>query len=587
MSAFTRRQLFGRVGVFGFALRDRHRSSRRWSFGLLAGGAAMAVGVSGTVAVTAPVSAAAAATPRAVAVSGQVLDARVLSTPRGASVVIPNGLHPIAGARVSVAFPSGTTVNTITSRAGRFTVAQPADTPAKTMATVSVHASGFGTWRETGVPAALPRHNFPILTVLLNGVAQAQAYPRNPTITGRAGPPSGAGSPKPARASSARAAPAQNTAGANHNATPASSCSGYSSNTVAPATITVDNVTTDSVQTYSFQTYVEDVLPNEWPSGSPAEAYEAGAVAVKEYGWYFVNTWDGGSLNGECYDVQGGVYPPSVCTGTAEQCCDTNYQCFMPNTETEATNEAFDSTWPSLITRSGAIFETSYMAGPVGAACQSEGGNVMYQNGTVTCADPPSEGGDNYAWPQILTTYYTGIALSVAAGICSYGTSSTACLNRNGGGYTSGTNVIGWDEDSDQNENFYGVLLTGWCNSGYVTETCPFTVGSGLNARYDGDPIFELATSNNQCVGADSSWLEAVLGGCLPDGGAFVGSNANGVFLISVGVSNHFYGTTGSYDAPYWLVWDGNFGDPLIFTDEALNSWTCQPGSSPSMCGQL
>ena len=475
-------------------------------------------------------------------------------------MVIPNGLHPITGARVSVAFPSGTTVHTITNRAGEFTVARPAGTPARARATVSVHASGFGTWRETGVPAALPRHNYPILTVLLKVTAQAQAYPRNPTITGRPGPPSGTGPRKPA--------PSPTLTGG---------CTGYFSNTVAPATIRVDNVGTNSIQTYNFQYYAENVLPDEWPNPSPAEAYEAGAIAVKEYGWYWVNNWRDGSLGGECYDVQGGTYGNTGHEGD----CDTNYQCFIPGTATAATNDAFYSTWPSLITRSGGIFETSYVAGPVGVACERVDGNTMYQNGTVTCAD------DGDAWPQILSTYYDSISFSVAAGICTFGTSSTACLNRKGGGYTSGTNVIGWDKDSDQNENFYGVLLTGWCSSGYVTETCPFTVGSGLNARYDGDPIFELNTSNNQCLGADSSWLEAVLGGCLPNGGAIVGSNTNGVFLISVGVSNHFYGTTGSYDAPYWLVWDSHFGDPLIFTDEAINSWTCQPGSSPSMCGQL
>jgi hypothetical protein len=521
----------------------------------------VAVGVFGTPAVAAPVLAAAAATPRAVAVSGKVLDARALSTPQGASVVIPNGLHPIADARVSVAFSSGATVNTVTNWAGQFTVARPVGTPA-TAATVSVHASGFGTWRETGVPVALPHGNYPILTVLLNVTSHSQAYPRNPTITGRPGPASGTGSPKPSRAP--------------HSTIPASSCSGYFSNTVAPSTITVDNVGTGTVQTYNFQYYVENVLPDEWIASWPDEALEAGAIAVKEYGWYWVNNWRGGSLNGTCYDVEGGTYGN---TGL-EADCDTNYQCFIPGTATAATDDAFDSTWPSLATRSGAIFETSYVAGTY--TCAVVDGNTMYQDGSYTCAY-----NDGYAWPRIITTFYDNVSLSVAAAICSYGTSSTACINRNGGGYTSGTEGIGWHKDSDQNENFYGVLLTGWCNSGYVTETCPFTVGSGLNARYDGDPIFSLDTSNNQCLGADSSWSEAVLGGCVPDGGAFVGSNANGVFLISVGVSNHWYGVTGSYDTPYWLVWDGGFGDQLAFVGAAINSWTCQPGSSPSMCGQL
>jgi hypothetical protein len=525
---------------------------------VVASGPALADGMSGTAAAAAPVSAAAAAAPRAVAVSGRVLDARVLSTPRGASVVIPNGLHPIAGARVSVAFPSGTTVNTVTNRVGQFTVARPAGTPAKTTATVSVHEPGFGTWRETGVPAALPHGNYPILTVLLNVTAQSWAYPRNPTITGRPGPASGRGPHKPARAPSARRA----------------GCTGYFSNTLPPSTIRVDNVGTGTIQTYNFQYYAENVLPDEWPNPSPPAAYEAGAIAVKEYGWYWVNNWRGGSLNGTCYDVQGGTYGN---TGL-ERDCDTNYQCFIPGTATAATNDAFYSTWPSLARRSGQIFETSYRAGT--SACARVDGNTMYQNGSVTCAN------DGYAWPRIITTFYDNVAFSVGSAMCTFGTSSTACINRNGGGYTSGTKVIGWYKDSDNNENFYGVLLTSWCNSGYVTETCPFTVGSGLNARYNGDPIVSLDTSNNQCVGANSTWDAAVLGGCVPNGGAFVESNVNGVFLISVGVSNHWYGVVGTYNAPYWLVWDGAFGDPLDFIAEAINSWTCQPGGN-SVCGKL
>jgi hypothetical protein len=544
-----------RERFFQFASRDRHHSSRGWSFGLLATGAAVAIGV-GTAAVAAPVSAAAAAKPRAVAVSGQVFDARVLSTPQGASVVIPSGLHLIAGARVSVTFPSGTTVNTVTNRSGRFTVGRPAGAPATATATVSVRAPGFGTWRETGVPAALPDGNYPVLTVLLKGSGESWAYPRNPTVTGRAGPASGTGIRRPARL----------TAG----------CTGYSSNTVAPATIRVDNVGTGTIQTYNFQYYVENVLPDEWISSWPDEALEAGAIAVKEYGWYWVNNWRGGSVSGTCYDVQGGTYGN---TGL-EADCDTNYQCFIPGTATAATDDAFDSTWPSLATRSGAIFETSYVAGSY--TCAVVDGNTMYQDGSYTCAY-----NDGYAWPRIITTFYDNVGLGVAAAICTHGTSSTACINRNGGGYTSGTKGIGWHNDSDQNENFYGVPLTGWCNSGHVTETCPFTVGSGLNSRYDGDAIVSLDTSNNQCLGADSSWLEAVLGGCVPDGGAFVESNVNGAFLISVGVSNHFYGTTGSRNTPYWLVWDGHFGDPLIFTDEAINSWACSPAGRSSMCGTL
>jgi Stage II sporulation protein len=347
-------------------------------------------------AVLVPVSAAAAAAPHAVAVSGQVLDARVLSTPRGASVVIPNGLRPIAGARVSVAFPSGTTVNAVTNRAGWFTVARPAGTPSKAAALVSVSASAFGTWREKGVPVALPHDNHPVLTVLLRASAQSQAYPRNLTITGRLGPGSGRGSGKPAPtpSASARAKSAQNSAG---STTPAGGCTGFFSNTTPPATIQVYNVNTGTIQTYAFEYYVENVLPNEWISSWPASSLEAGAMAVKTYGWYWVNNWRGGSLNGTCYDVEGGTY--------SDGACDVNYQCFIPGSAVAATTDAVENTWTAVAQQSGAVFEASFNSGYSSDTCGEDDGSPapgdeMSQWGTQACAD------DGYGWQQIFTTYY-------------------------------------------------------------------------------------------------------------------------------------------------------------------------------------
>jgi hypothetical protein len=57
-----------------------------------------------------------------------------------------------------------------------------------------------------------------------------------------------------------------------------------------PATINVGSSPT-SYTTVPFNTYVQDVLPNEWPSGYswPQEAYKAGAIAVKMHGWYRID----------------------------------------------------------------------------------------------------------------------------------------------------------------------------------------------------------------------------------------------------------------------------------------------------------
>jgi hypothetical protein len=343
------------------------------------------------------------AAPRAVAVSGQVFDARVLSTPRGASEVIPDGLHRIAGARVSVTFSSGAVVDAVTSRAGYFTVARPAGTPVKTTATVSVQAPGFGTWRETGVPAALPRGNYPILTVLLGRVAHAQAYPRNPSITGRAGPASGRGLPVAPRtaAPSAPAGSARNTASRRNSTTAAGGCEGYFSDELPPSTISVYNVGTGTIQTYDFEYYVENVLPDEWEASWPAASLEAGAMAVKTYGWYWVNNWRGGSLDGTCYDVEGGTYGN---TGLIAD-CDTDYQCFIPGTATGATTDAVEKTWTEVAQRNGAVFEASFNSGYSTDTCGEDDGSTatgseMSQYGTDACAN------DGYPWDEIFTTYY-------------------------------------------------------------------------------------------------------------------------------------------------------------------------------------
>jgi hypothetical protein len=356
--------------------------------------AALAVGIVGAAAVPVPASAAATAARPAVAVSGQVLDARVLSTPRGASVVIPNGLRPIAGAKVSVAFPSGITVNAVTNRAGTFTVARPAGTASKAAAVVSVIASGFGTWRESGVPVALAHGNHPVLTVLLRGSVQSHVYPRNLTITGRPGLGFGGGSGEPARAPSASARPKS----AQGSADSAGGCTGFFSNTQPPATIQVYNVTTGTIQTYAFEYYVENVLPNEWYASWPASSLEAGAMAVKTYGWYWVNNWRGGVLNGTCYDVEGGTYPDGAG-------CDVNYQCFVPGTATSSTDDAVENTWPVVAQQSGAVFDATYNSGSSSDTCDEDDGSLasgaeMSQWGTVACAD------DGDGWQQIFTTYY-------------------------------------------------------------------------------------------------------------------------------------------------------------------------------------
>jgi hypothetical protein len=180
-----------------------------------------------------------------------------------------------------------------------------------------------------------------------------------------------------------------------------------------------------------------------------------------------------------------------------------------------------------------------------------------------------------------VTTRPKSAALSTI--VCTFPTPSL-CLDRAGGGTANGTHIIGWPPNfNDNSEDLQPEVLNSWCNNGFVTQTCPFTVGSGLNARYatacHGGPcqIVEListTTNPTKCIGSDSTWSQAILNGCLPNGGAFVESNnGSGTFLVDVGVSNHFYAFGHPYDEPFWLVTDGTRGDQLQFQPQATNSW--------------
>ncbi len=408
------------------------------------------------------------------AVSGQVLNARILSTPAGATVVIPDGLHPVANAEVSMVLSSGLTVRVRTDRSGRFALARPAGLPGNATATVSVRAAGFGGWRETGVPVNLAHGNYPILTVELGSGPRTRAYPRDPSVTGRLSPASGSGSGGAAdRKVSARGG-----------------CTGYSSSYRPPVTIRVDNVSTGTVQTYDFEYYVENVLPNEWIASWPAAALEAGAVAVKTYGWYWINNWRGGSLKGTCYDAQGGRY--------ANGTCDVDYQCFVPGTATSSTTDQVENTWNWIAQQRSEVFEASYNSGFRSDACgQYDGtaasGQLMSQWGTVACSN------DGYGWRRIVTTYYRPDVAFLTPEftgswqqVCDAG-ANALCLTDAGDAQQRGTPIKLDAGPGDQAGAEWRIYQVSDCG-GSVTANCPFSRTS-WDSSYLGDPIVIIASA--------------------------------------------------------------------------------------------
>jgi len=83
-----------------------------------------------------------------------------------------------------------------------------------------------------------------------------------------------------------------------------SSCGNWTSRRVEPNFINVLDVRTGKVHTKRFQAYVAQVMASgEWPTHSLYAKLVAGAMATKQYAWYYVVNWRGGVSRGKCYHV--------------------------------------------------------------------------------------------------------------------------------------------------------------------------------------------------------------------------------------------------------------------------------------------
>ena len=149
-------------------------------------------------------------------------------------------------------------------------------------------------------------------------------------------------------------------------------CTGWSSTTTPPVTIRVLRSATGVVQAVGFETYVKVVMPAEWPSSWPMESLRAGAVAVKQYAWYYAIHYRGGTGTGGCYDVVD----------------NTNDQIYSPETRTPAAShiQAVESTWSESITKNGSFILTGYRSGSNVACGTDADGSHLYQHSARNCA---------------------------------------------------------------------------------------------------------------------------------------------------------------------------------------------------------
>jgi hypothetical protein len=166
----------------------------------------------------------------------------------------------------------------------------------------------------------------------------------------------------------------------------ASTCTGWPSTRVPPTTIRVLRTGTHKVQVVDFKSYVNVVMAAEWPYSWEAEALKAGAMAVKQYGWYYAMHWRGGSGTGGCYDVVDS----------------TNDQLYQPETRTvqASIRAAVDATWSLSATKSGSFLIMGYRSGASVACGADYDGYHLYQHSVRACAQ------SGLKMEQILHVYF-------------------------------------------------------------------------------------------------------------------------------------------------------------------------------------
>ncbi|GAA2213846.1 hypothetical protein GCM10009850_093090 [Nonomuraea monospora] len=169
-------------------------------------------------------------------------------------------------------------------------------------------------------------------------------------------------------------------------------CKTDGTDTKLPTTILVYRTALNRVERVDFKTYVKNVLPNEWVSSWPKESLKAGAMAVKNFGWYWALHSNRKTSGGQCFDVYD----------------HTSSQVYVPGSAKAVTSAAVDATWGTRLTRGGKIFRAQYCA--TTTACGNwVTGDWMSQYGS---RDKAAAG---WSYTRILQHYYTGIALSASA----------------------------------------------------------------------------------------------------------------------------------------------------------------------------
>ena len=168
-------------------------------------------------------------------------------------------------------------------------------------------------------------------------------------------------------------------------------CTGWTSTRTPPPTIRVlrakkrDGVSRQivgTVQEVPFRDYVGVVLAAEWPDHYPIESIKAGALAVKQYAWYYTIVYRGHEVKLEdgsmaCYDVED----------------TTNDQVYYPEQWSPSAKHlrAIESSWPLTLrkfraaTGASTFFLTGYRNGASVACGADVDGWHLFQQSVRRC----------------------------------------------------------------------------------------------------------------------------------------------------------------------------------------------------------
>ena len=156
----------------------------------------------------------------------------------------------------------------------------------------------------------------------------------------------------------------------------ATSCTGWTSQTIPPPSVKVFRVKRRRIDTVDFRQYVADVMASgEWPTRLKRATLQVGAVATKQYAWYYAlqgNHRASYVRNGECYDVRD----------------DTRDQLYRPERfdPTDKQRRAVDVTWGLSLRKGGRFFLTGYRAGQEEACGADANGWKLYARSVEACA---------------------------------------------------------------------------------------------------------------------------------------------------------------------------------------------------------